>query len=1222
MRVTRFAVFTALLLVAASLEATTIVMPSDDQLVAKSPLIVVARVLASTPVELYGGVWTETTLQVERVIRGTSVSATLQVREIGGRTAALTTVIYGAPDYRRGERVLAFLLPTPRGDYQTVDLFVGKFTERRTTDGKVLWYREDGATGTRLLGEDLTAFRASDAQRDAAKFEAWIAARLGGEEAQPDYLIADPRLQAISADFTLISEPTIYRWFAFQNGSSVSWRSVGQQSGYGTGGVSELQTAMGAWSGYGGAAIRYLYAGATTTAGGLNRPNGVNEVLFNDALNEVGGSWDPAVGGVVGVGGFNSVSPGPSWTSTFEADPSHPARTFEATFDIREGNLVIQDGVSPANGISSFTLSEIISHEFGHTLGIGHSADRSALMYYQITGGGPSLKGDDQTAARWLYGTGGGGGGGGGETVPPAPSALTATIVSDTAVQLNWTDNASNETMQTVYVRVGNAAFTRYNDVQPNLRAYAITNLTRGQTYRFEITASNAAGESPPSNVAEVKLPSDVPVAAFSVNPVNGVAGVTKFTFTDQSSGNIVSRSWSFGDGATSEEAKPTHVYSSPGNYSVQLGVASASGARSYATRNIIVTAPSVPPSAAFSFTPLAPSVIDTVSFVDETTGYAQTWVWDFGDGSTSELQNPSHRYATPGTYTVKLVASGNGGSSSANKSITVSAGSGGSTIVEAKFDIAVVSPTTDQTVSFYDRSLGLPNSWYWDFGDGYISTKQNPSHRFQKPGTFTISLTAGNLGSSSKTTKSITVRPPQAIFSAIIPVAAETAGSGGSSWRTELTIFNPEDVPANVTLQYLSQVSSLPSGGTPTPKSVVVPARSTATWSNALRDLFNVTSGAAAIAIEATTAASAPKLRVASRTFTTGADGTYGQFVPDVTTLDVPRTTYLVGLQSNKSFRTNIGLVNGGEVPAEVELLLFAADGSLIAATTQSLPGGSLQQSPLTTLFSAAKGELSSLSLKINASTGSVRAYASVVDNISQDPIYVPSTVPIDGQELVIPAVARASGGSSTFWRSDVALFNPSSTPLALSLRLLRSGADNRNAASRSLIVPSGQTMTINDVVTWLSAGSASGALELTWTGTSAPVVTSRTYTVRASDGGSFGQSIGASPVALNRGEQYVTGLRADASYRSNVGLLNHATEPATATLTLLDSEGRNLGSTTVALEPKSQLQLALGTLFAGVGTEHLGIFTVRLKEGGDFLLYGSVVDNRSGDPVFMNGK
>src|SRR5437660_5781220 len=111
---------------AAAASATTIVLPTDAQLIAKSPLIVEAQVLNTTAVDINGRIWTEVNLGVDRALKG-KIGAKITVRELGGQIDDRLTKVFGAPEYVAGENVLAFLTPTPRGDYQTVDLYVGKF---------------------------------------------------------------------------------------------------------------------------------------------------------------------------------------------------------------------------------------------------------------------------------------------------------------------------------------------------------------------------------------------------------------------------------------------------------------------------------------------------------------------------------------------------------------------------------------------------------------------------------------------------------------------------------------------------------------------------------------------------------------------------------------------------------------------------------------------------------------------------------------------------------------------------------------------------------------------------------------------------------------------------------------------------------------------------------------------------------------------------------------
>src|SRR5215472_10749253 len=83
--------------------ATTIVMPTDEQLIDKSPVIVEATVVSSTPVDRGNRIWTETVLSVTKTIKG-NVPSKVTVREIGGAIDNRITVIFGAPRYTAGEQ--------------------------------------------------------------------------------------------------------------------------------------------------------------------------------------------------------------------------------------------------------------------------------------------------------------------------------------------------------------------------------------------------------------------------------------------------------------------------------------------------------------------------------------------------------------------------------------------------------------------------------------------------------------------------------------------------------------------------------------------------------------------------------------------------------------------------------------------------------------------------------------------------------------------------------------------------------------------------------------------------------------------------------------------------------------------------------------------------------------------------------------------------------------
>jgi chitodextrinase len=181
------------------------------------------------------------------------------------------------------------------------------------------------------------------------------------------------------------------------------------------------------------------------------------------------------------------------------------------------------------------------------------------------------------------------------------------------------------------------------------------------------LPALPASSNAPSAGPSESSSPSGaitVPTAAFS-------AQITRLnvTFTDQSTGpGPLTYKWDFGDGGTSSLQNPTRTYATQGNYKVTLTVI-GSGGTSTAT-NFITLA--IPQTAAFSAFPMVGTAPLNVTFTDQSTGPGPlTYKWDFGDGGTSSLQNPTHPYKA-GTYIVTLTVTGAGGTSTATNLIIV----------------------------------------------------------------------------------------------------------------------------------------------------------------------------------------------------------------------------------------------------------------------------------------------------------------------------------------------------------------------------------------------------------------------------------------------------------------------------------------------------------------------------------------------------------------------
>ena len=137
-------------------------------------------------------------------------------------------------------------------------------------------------------------------------------------------------------------------------------------------------------------------------------------------------------------------------------------------------------------------------------------------------------------------------------------------------------------------------------------------------------------------------------------------------TFTNQSlpTVGLDGFAWDFGDGATSAEESPTHVYTATGVYTVSLTVSSGEESDTATKAGYITVSGEGPaaPVADFTAEPLSGAVPLTVTFTNQSSGEITACEWAFGDGMTDTITHPVHVYTTTGVYTVSLTASGPGG--------------------------------------------------------------------------------------------------------------------------------------------------------------------------------------------------------------------------------------------------------------------------------------------------------------------------------------------------------------------------------------------------------------------------------------------------------------------------------------------------------------------------------------------------------------------------------
>jgi PKD repeat protein len=263
------------------------------------------------------------------------------------------------------------------------------------------------------------------------------------------------------------------------------------------------------------------------------------------------------------------------------------------------------------------------------------------------------------------------------------------------------------------------------------------------------------ASDQTTGNYAHNYVPRVAPQASFTWTPTSGPAPLD-VQFSDTSTGAVDSWSWSFGDGGTSTAASPMHTFANMGTYTVTLTTRNAAGST---TRTATVKVDVAKPVASFTNTPATGPAPLPVQFTDTsaTTGGAPTsWLWDFGDKTTSTQQNPAHTFTQMGTYTVRLTATNASGSNFVERAVVVAVAK-----PVASFTYTPPTGPAPLPVQFTDTSAttgGAPASWVWDFGDGTTSTQQNPTHTYAAGGTYEVSLKVDNASGSSSAKNTITI--------------------------------------------------------------------------------------------------------------------------------------------------------------------------------------------------------------------------------------------------------------------------------------------------------------------------------------------------------------------------------------------------------------------------------------------------------------------------------
>ncbi len=387
----------AALAVAATAEATTFVAMSEHALARVADAIVLGRVQRLESVaDRDGTISTLIAVEVERTYKGAHHDL-IVLRQPGGSVGGRALWIAGSPRFTVGERDLLFLSVARDGSVRTTDYGLGQFqivpdgpsgapTAMRTLSEHVLG-------GSRVRRLSLARLERIIARAVALDRDRAVAPLVAVPHEATDPGLARESLEA----FTLMDAPH-GRWHEPDLGEPVVYLVAGADPKLGeAASLAAVDGAAAAWTNVPGANIVLARGGSTPPA--PLACDGLSQIVFNDPFNEM--PAPVSCTGVLALGGFCTSS---------ETDVVNGV-----TFDrITEGNVTLNGGFGNCPFWNATNLAEVLTHELGHTIGIGHSSENpdepnpvlaDATMYYRahFDGRGASVHADDIAAVRFIY---------------------------------------------------------------------------------------------------------------------------------------------------------------------------------------------------------------------------------------------------------------------------------------------------------------------------------------------------------------------------------------------------------------------------------------------------------------------------------------------------------------------------------------------------------------------------------------------------------------------------------------------------------------------------------------------------------------------------------------------------------------------------------------------------------------------------------------------------
>lgn len=722
---------------------------------------------------------------------------------------------------------------------------------------------------------------------------------------------------------------------------------------------------------------------------------------------------------------------------------------------------------------------------------------------------------------------------------------------------------------------------------------------------------------------------------------------------------------WNFGDGTTSVSRTPTKKYSNPGTYTVEMYIQNSNGTSPTATQTFTITqgttgggtcsmAPGPgnfailftgPDSGCTNFNGQECKRAESISFDAQDYYYApascDNYEWDFGDGTAKvNTRQATHTFSSSGSFPLKLRVYNNAGQYTYTKTIKIEGTVATQPVPQISATTFPANAVKGKAVTFTATSNN-PNTtgWTWSFGDGTASdtsqagqTKQSSTitHTFTKTGTFQVKATARNAADAptapvGTAQGNIVVADAPAIpeFVYLLPVTAHVPGQGGSKWRTDVQIYNPDPEVSEAKPLVMEAAFK----GHAYPLQMI---KATHIYEDFLGMLLSQQKDDSGPVIITTKSAMTPP-QIWTRTYNQSENGTFGQFIPAIR-LDNAGSAgataegkyYLAGLRHDDRYRTNVGFLNPNATAITATITVYDDRYLGIKQFTRTLQPFQLDQFTLKTLVPNLPDDRP-FSLEIQVPPGQwLVAYASYIDGISQDPVFLQAVrdtevASADFKTTVIPGV-----GHTGAWRSDVTIFNPDSRGVQFDLQFFDM-AGNKVAETPGIVLDPFKFLQYGDILKQGVLGDVPDGLgTLKIINTSAipndlqPMSFARTYNDDGANG-TFGQGIPAFAAAranVKPGKPaLLAGVRnTSGQYYTNIGLVNLTDGPVTATVTLLDPVGGGaVSSIPYSLNPN---QSVVGR-YNGWGSIVSGTF--KIEATGDVWAFASVVDERTKDPEYV---